>query len=912
MICSGAAGCGGDEEGKDGGTDSGVDSGVTPSRDGGTADVGTSPDASTPNPCDTAMPILGGGQKGGAINGGQLIVFTLDDATREPIADLHVVVTQGTERLDGRTDARGCVAFTSSAMTGPVDVHVFSPDRTPFSHLSITNAEVTLLVEAPDGAGPLLASVTGTVTNLEVTTATSSMVAQVAIVDPIPSSPFDFLPEQPPRPNNVGQNIAVVGGFQNFDMRDFTVLVPAFGAKGLLVTGGSFTTPRFGQGQFTRTHLGFVTDLTFSAGVEIMRDVELTHTLGESIGVVFPAAPADVTVVRAWPFIELAGGGQALIGFQDNATSGVMFDVPALDRVLAGAKYGAIVLFGNADGSQISFRIERAGASSTIMVPNPIPPASAVTTNGRTVTATFDPGADFAVLTLVQGDRAVWRAVHYGTGTQRSFVLPAPPADVSDPLSGDLLAVVGSFGFDDARFDRRNFVSSELNAALEARAFSNTPVVFEAERPPNPYACDPMSAPPPDFAGGWAGGAITGELHVRVALDNQVLVRRAPVIVETSTGGIYSAETDDIGCVRIRRPGLAGPVSVHAFPVGRAYVTLTGLRAKNVTLVTGSAQAPLFPTATITGEVSGFEVLSATTAMSSKVAIVETIRGDLFGPDAQQRVRNLFGVLQTSNVVGIAPDGTSTTSYELLANAENTLGVLVRGGTTGDRGVSLTHFGLGPRFTPIGGEARKESVRLTTAQDRPIRVTLPASTLTQRLALGYMRLAPEGVMIMGASEVTTATTVAFDAPPASGDLAGATYAAAVQETGPSSFALVIEEGSASPDRAPTLPPLPGAATAVGRRIALPLPPGLSDMGGFQLRRAQGAALWTVTILEPGASPSATLPVPPARSSDPLVGALDVDVSGFDLAPGTDVQTLPGRALLRSIRSIARNTTTLTF
>ncbi|MBN2496507.1 MAG: hypothetical protein JXR96_18075 [Deltaproteobacteria bacterium] len=144
-------------------------------------------------------------------------------------------------------------------------------------------------------------------------------------------------------------------------------------------------------------------------------------------------------------------------------------------------------------------------------------------------------------------------------------------------------------------------------------------------------------AEPRLIAGGGTGdGAIDGRLNVYVLDEHSERpIRGAFVMLGSGPDPSFSATTDNDGLVTFRDPVLAGSQIVTVYEEGYTLSTLFGLDAANLTVMLEKieGQPVELDTATVQGEVSGFENLPVAPAGSARLALVSYSIPDIFEED---------------------------------------------------------------------------------------------------------------------------------------------------------------------------------------------------------------------------------------------------------------------------------------
>lgn len=879
-------------------------------------DAGVSPNACLPG----STPRMTAGAGGGPI-AGSVTVFVLDSRDNRPIEGARVVIQKSTMRVEASTDPAGCVRFASAEVaSGPVDVHIFAAGRPYDSLFGLEAAEVTTSLAPPldQGFDPPVATIAGMITNLEVTTATTSTVAGIAIMNPIEDILFGGGPAQPARVEDprVGQNVAAIGGFGNFAFRDYRLVVFPDVHHGVFAVAGKFTTPRFGQGTFTPTHVGLIDGLTLVEGEDRTgQDVELSLRLEEMATIGFEALNEPQT--RFAGLVVTLPSGHYLVPASTNPASGATFvalDAPRLEGALLGATYGAVVQEGNP--TSFRRRVVLRNATPNIDV-GPLPPLpSLVRASGRSIDVTLDSGAHMGFVFALQGEVVIWRALSLGQAASRTLAFPEVPANFDDPLVGPRSVVLQSRTFD--RFDPKDFDLGELARVLTGIASTQASVTFPDPNRPNPLACTTATPGPidgPGFEAGPISGSVTA--HVLAAEDDTPLADTTVVFSagnETITG-----RTDGNGCASLVRLGLSGPLDVHFFAPGRTYLSIVRVNASRMLVRLerpGTPASFAADEASIEGMVTGLDVLSTTTATTARIAFVETIDADLFSegtPTPAVRPNSAFG---TNVAVTGSRENFDFRDYSLRVNAFRALGLFIRGGTldTVDSTIELSHLGITPDLALMPGEARQDvPAALIAPIDQPFTVSHPLSALPTTLTLGLIVFPGGGLAVLDASQTST-DSAAFEGPAFTGLFTGAHFGGAVQFSGGEGEGVQVEIDTSDQGAMIVLspPPLPSGIGVSGREVRATLDPRITDQAIVVLQTQQQPR-WAILHNAPAPAFSVTLPAVPDGLTDPARGVVRVRVEGRDYSLGTNLDDISYRkrehlTRLRALAGIAQDAT----
>jgi hypothetical protein len=396
-------------------------------------------------------------------------------------------------------------------------------------------------------------------------------------------------------------------------------------------------------------------------------------------------------------------------------------------------------------------------------------------------------------------------------------------------------------------------------------------------------ACeDPAVLPLP--GGGVGGGRIRGALTVFVrAAESGDAIAGARVLAQFDGAPLWGT-TDARGCVELRDPSAFGAGRLHVFAEGRVYLSLVGFDAAlttvNLAPINGT---PALEPAKLSGIVTGFDVLTASTATVARVGFVQPISSSVFTLQPEQGVRAENENVGTDVVVSGRNGRLDFRDYSLDVVPWETVGLAIRAGTLsfpafGAPTLELTHDGFALGLDVDPGE-RLTDVELEISHPLTETMTLTfgrTPSLPSLYAWSYVVLPDaSGWYYAGQASGSNASgRVTFeDLPRLDGVLAGSTYGAAVQAASDTAFSLLVEPGSASPTLdLGDLPAVPKEITSEGRALSASTEAEPSDLVFLALDR-QGGRVWTVVFVSSVREPSITLPVPPEGFSDPLSGRL---------------------------------------
>ncbi|MCK6552468.1 hypothetical protein L6R52_41960, partial [Myxococcota bacterium] len=329
-----------------------------------------------------------------------------------------------------------------------------------------------------------------------------------------------------------------------------------------------------------------------------------------------------------------------------------------------------------------------------------------------------------------------------------------------------------------------------------------------------------------------------------------------------------------------------GAGRLHVFAEGRVYLSLVGFDAALTTVnLAPIGGTPALEPARIGGLVTGFEVLTASTATVARVGFVLPISSSVFTLQPEQGVRPENENVGTDVVVSGRNGRLDFRDYSMTVAPWETVGLAVRAGTLsfpafGSPTLELTHDGFALGLDVEPGEVL-DGVDVEISHPLTETMTLSYGStpnLPSLFAWSYVVL-PEasGWYYHGqASGTRAAGVITFDGlPRLDGVLAGSTYGAVVQAASDTAFSLLVDPGTASPRLdLGDLPAVPKDITSEGRAISASTDALPSDLVFLALDR-QGGRVWTVVFVSSVREPSITLPVPPEGFSDPLSGRLSL-------------------------------------
>jgi len=219
---------------------------------------------------------------------------------------------------------------------------------------------------------------------------------------------------------------------------------------------------------------------------------------------------------------------------------------------------------------------------------------------------------------------------------------------------------------------------------------------------------DPPVEPELIEGGGTGGGAIAGRVNLFV-LDEATRAPIAGARIQLRRGDLkIHGLTDADGLAVLEEDGLTGPVEIHMLADGHVAESLHGLGASNATLLLRPlAGVPAPPTATISGSVSGFDLIPEPDPDEYKIAVV-------FWSSPFDRLLAMrdpgFDPRTPPGVEVVAGSGDDTYEVTVPAGAGRlyALGGLVRTWNTPDDGddtIEWTHLGLVDGIDVEAGEA---------------------------------------------------------------------------------------------------------------------------------------------------------------------------------------------------------------
>lgn len=400
-----------------------------------------------------------------------------------------------------------------------------------------------------------------------------------------------------------------------------------------------------------------------------------------------------------------------------------------------------------------------------------------------------------------------------------------------------------------------------------------------------PRRCD--LALSPIFGGGTSTTTLDGRLSVFVIdrIDGTPIVDEV-VVVEAETDAL-SARTDGVGCVDFVDPALTGTVTVSAFSREHVYRSVVGLGRDAVTLrLTRPFTNPMPERpARVAGIVSGFEVLTASTAMRARVGIVEPIRTDVFRPPITQRPNGDFGA--NVAVVG-GPTMANSIGYDVFVDARFTTGLVVYGGTS-ETMLELTHFGIstGLSLRPDDLETGRPAV-ISTPFDVPIAVRRGASTgFIERTMYAVARVPNGDLFVLNEVDDYDGDGITAMGPSLAGPMAGGGYGGISiewqQSMDEGAFSIVVSPATTSTTVLIGNHPLPPVMTQGPRHLETTLTEEVAD-----IVRADFEYQWQIVLIDPPVPPVVYVPAVPLGYEDRVPLGATIFVTGLGL-DGVDLQ-----------------------
>lgn len=389
------------------------------------ADVDAGPDA--PTGPDPEQRMMRGGLSGGAI-AGRVTFRVFDYDTLQPIAGAAVRVVAGALEVDALTDAAGVAVAETVGLAGPVDLHVFAPEREYLSWYAVDAAEVWAPARMVDGPRPerLRGAFEGEVAGLDALAEPAEGEHRFAEVRGLIRWPMWRYAPQAARAGTPGAHVAWVG--QGTDVRDFSVVVEPNQAVGACARAGVSPTDKL---EFvTATHLALPDDraavhVGFGetvAGYGLTVSVPLDQTLV----VTMDQPSGSLPEIRS--YVRLASGELCETDFEKPVGGQAELAVPSLTGPLEGASLWAFVELLNPDSQQVLGPAGGGVLSAGEWMDIPTDHAR----QGRTLAVTAPEGADLMQLNLMAGSQTLWKTWRPSSGQTASVTLPQVPAGLPD------------------------------------------------------------------------------------------------------------------------------------------------------------------------------------------------------------------------------------------------------------------------------------------------------------------------------------------------------------------------------------------------------------------------------------------------------------------------------------------------
>lgn len=434
------------------------------------------PNPNTP-PAFKAIP--GGGTTGGKI-AGALTVFLVDHSDR-PVEGALVRAVTSAKTVEGTTNADGRVDLSDEALKAPIALHYFKAGYSFGTAIGFDARAVTVRTAPLTPAVASIGTVTGTVSGWDLLPPITASSGRVAVISALGQDLED--PEQearpgtatPNNPSGVGSNVCIVGQPPFPRQRDFGLRLDTR-ATALWALGGTFTPGA--SPPVSLTHVGVRTTVDAAAAVSRAgNDIALSHALDQDLEIQLTgAAPAGLGEGLATFALQLPGNGPiAPLAIAPLTQGRGRSKGPTLDRAFAGASYLAALSFsspeqvGGAPAQTVS-AIAR-GTEKNFTVANVITPVGRPTAEGRKLTVTPSPSADFHSYDLLRADGiVVWEVAILGGGGE--VTLPSVPEGLADPLTGTITVEVSAADTGDADLNAIEFrtLGTKVTASSSARA----------------------------------------------------------------------------------------------------------------------------------------------------------------------------------------------------------------------------------------------------------------------------------------------------------------------------------------------------------------------------------------------------------------------------------------------------------
>ena len=575
------------------------------------------------------------------------------------------------------------------------------------------------------------------------------------------------------------------------------------------------------------------------------------------------------------------------------------FPVPAPMGAFASTNYEAYLTRFNDVREEPLFLRRRVtvGTTDLDLTVDPLPMAlEAPALIDREFSIEGDPASTVAVTAFSIGGEAVWRVAGRVDGGRFAFELPSVPAGLADPFNGEV-EVATTFVEYAPGVNLNATVVSDASAFLRGSSARFGDRVEFAAPDPNPFAC-PASVSGPVTEGGFAGGPIDGAL-VLFSYDRDAREGLPDVPFEVVAGAMsFSGRTDRNGCAQTVAAGLTGPVDIHLFPEDLQYQSALNVDASVATLRLGDPAQALSGTpdfAVVEGDIASGAFDDLGPAPAGEVPVIVVLAAPSVAlTEPGQLGRDGFGLNTRAGILAPA-EGLELLDYSVRVDAARTRDLIATGGffDTTTELLQNTHIGLLPLPLPLQPRQLVTGLDLTELvprdQVQTVTVTGPLAGEEVVVEASSVISTPNGGRFT--VETSDEPPFTFDVPAQTGPLTGITYGATGRQTDEglvNAFTFAREQGSATPDIALTLPPLPSNLTRNGRTWTVDVPAEVGDYASASAFVIQGGGFvnaWGAVIIDPPEQLSFTFPVPPGQ--DPLTGQIFLLLTASGLEAGVD-------------------------
>lgn len=436
--------------------------------------------------------------------------------------------------------------------------------------------------------------------------------------------------------------------------------------------------------------------------------------------------------------------------------------------------------------------------------------------------------------------------------------------------------------------------------------------------PPAPRNVSPIPG------GGTSGGPIQDVLTVFLLDEDDMPIQGGTILV-LHKGEELKLESDAEGRVDFwKESGLDSSLSVHAFADGYRFSSFYGGNASVLTinLDDGRPNDTTPAVGTVTGTITGWDLLPANTMTSARVAQVGAVGEDLADVDQPPRPGTVTPTSPNGSPYNLAINGEapfpmwSDYSLETDVAAER---VFTSAGIfdTGTGEVTFSHVGVSGPVTVTDGETTMVDVEISHPLDQMVEVSAPNLTAldTQRALFG-LRFGEKGPLLPLAFPALMGGSASANGPALTGNFSDALYLAGIQATSDEMvgdepaktvFALRTSDMTSFTFDALLTPPDP--ATATGRSISTNAVNG-ATVQLFEIIDSDERSHWEVVILG-DAIPTVELPAVPAGLTDPLTGTRIIQAAALDLGD-TDVNNAAFEDLEQSVVSQAGSRVEVSF